>query len=55
MDGVDVMWEWNPDLLTFVRSQNDKPHVDMQDVRVNAQNVVVISVVYTKSGSSPVA
>jgi Protein of unknown function (DUF3048) N-terminal domain/Protein of unknown function (DUF3048) C-terminal domain len=55
MDGVDVMWEWNPDLLTFVRSQDNKAHVDMQDVRVNAQNVVVISVVYTKSGSSPVA
>ena len=49
------MWEWNPDLLTFVRSQDDKPHVDMQDVRVNAQNVVVMSVVYGKSGSSPVA
>ena len=55
MDGVKVMWEWSPDLLTFVRSQDDKPHVDMQDVRINAQNVIVISVVYVKSGSSPVA
>ena len=55
MDGVKVMWEWNPDLLIFVRSQDDKPHVDMQDVRVSAQNVVLISVVYSKSGSSPVA
>jgi hypothetical protein len=55
MDGVKVMWEWNPDLLIFVRSQDDKPHVDMQDVRVSAQNVVVMSVVYSKSGSSPVA
>jgi len=55
MDGVKVMWEWNPDLLIFVRSQDDKPHVDMQDVRINAQNVVVMSVVYLKSGSSPVA
>ncbi len=55
MDGVKVMWEWNPDLLTFVRSQDDKSHVDMQDVRVTAQNVVVMSVVYGKSGSSPVA
>ena len=55
MDGVKVMWEWNPDLLIFVRSQDDKPHVDTQDVRVSAQNVVVISVVYSKSGSSPVA
>lgn len=55
MDGVDVMWEWSPELLTFVRSQDDKPHVDMQDVRINAPNVVVVSVVYSKSGSSPVA
>lgn len=55
MDGVKVMWEWNPDLLIFVRSQDDKPHVDTQDVRVSAQNVVVMSVVYLKSGSSPVA
>jgi len=55
MDGVDVMWEWSPENLTFVRSQDDKPHVDMQDVRINAQNVVVVSVAYTKSGSSPVA
>ena len=55
MDGVDVMWEWSPENLVFVRSQDDKPHVDMQDVRINAQNVVVLSVVYGKSGSSPVA
>lgn len=55
MDGVKVMWEWSPDLLTFVRSQDDKPHVDMQDVRINAQNVVVISVIYTKILTSPVA
>ena len=55
MDGVDIMWEWRPENLTFVRSQDDKPHVDMQDVRINAPNVVVVSVVYTRSGSSPVA
>lgn len=55
MDGVDVMWEWSPENLTFVRSQDDKPHVDVEDVRVNAANVVVMSVVYGKSGSSPVA
>ena len=55
MDGVDIMWEWSPENLTFVRSQDDKPHGDMQDVRINAPNVVVVSVVYTKSGSSPVA
>ena len=55
MDGVKVMWEWSPDLLTFVRSQDDEPHVDMQNVRINAQNVVVISVIYAKILTSPVA
>ncbi|MFM7338001.1 MAG: DUF3048 domain-containing protein, partial [Actinomycetota bacterium] len=55
MDGVDVMWEWSAENLAFVRSQDDKPHVDMQDVRINAANVIVMSVVYGKSGSSPVA
>ena len=55
MDGVDVMWEWRPEVLAFVRSQDDKPHVDMQDVRINASNVIVLSVTYGKSGSSPVA
>jgi len=55
MDGVDVMWEWSEASLAFVRSQDDKPHVDMDDVRINAPNVVVMHVVYAKSGSSPVA
>lgn len=55
MDGVDVMWEWSPQNSAFVRSQDDKPHVDFDDVRVNAANVIVMSVVYGKSGSSPVA
>ena len=55
MDGVDVMWEWSETSLAFVRSQDDKPHVDMDDVRINAPNVVLMHVVYGKSGSSPVA
>ncbi|MBM3805152.1 MAG: DUF3048 domain-containing protein [Actinobacteria bacterium] len=55
MDGVDVMWEWSAENLAFVRSQGDKRHVDMQDVRINAANVILMSVVYGRSGSSPVA
>ena len=55
MDGVKVQWEWNPDLLVFVRSQDDKPHVDIDDVRVNAKNVVLIFAEHSKSGISPVA
>ncbi|MEY4068129.1 MAG: hypothetical protein RLZZ332_465 [Actinomycetota bacterium] len=55
MDGVKVLWEWNADFSRFVRSQDDKPHVDIDDVRVNAANVVVLFVQYSKSGYSPVA
>jgi len=55
MDGVKVQWEWNPDLLVFVRSQDDTPHVDIDDVRVNAKNVVLIFAEHSKSGISPVA
>jgi len=55
MDGVKVQWEWKPDLLVFVRSQDDAPHVDIDDVRVNAKNVVLIFAEHSKSGISPVA
>jgi hypothetical protein len=55
MDGVKVLWEWNADVSRFVRSQDDKPHVDTEDVRINAANIVVLFVQYSKSGYSPVA
>jgi hypothetical protein len=55
MDGVRVMWEWSSEFSRFLRSQDDKPHVDVDDVRVNAANVVVLYVQYSKSGYSPVA
>ena len=55
MDGVRVMWEWSSEFSRFLRSQDDKPHVDVDDVRVNAANVVVLYVQYGKSGYSPVA
>jgi hypothetical protein len=55
MDGVKVHWEWSPDFLTFVRSQDDKPHVDIDDTRISAANVVILYVAYGKSGISPVA
>ena len=55
MDGVKVFWEWDVDNLVFIRSQDKVAHFDAADVRVTAQNVVVMSVVYSKSGSSPVA
>ncbi|MFM8644509.1 MAG: DUF3048 domain-containing protein [Actinomycetota bacterium] len=55
MDGVTVLWEWSSEFSRFLRSQDDKPHVDIDDVRVNAANVVVLFVQYSKSGISPVA
>jgi len=55
MDGVRVLWEWNTDFSRFLRSQDDKPHVDVTDERINAANVVVLYVNYSKSGISPVA
>jgi hypothetical protein len=55
MDGVRVLWEWSSEFSRFLRSQDDKPHVDVDDVRINAANVVVLYVQYSKSGYSPVA
>jgi len=55
MDGVRVLWEWSTEFSRFLRSQDDKPHVDVDDVRINAANVVVLYVQYSKSGYSPVA
>ncbi|MFZ9725809.1 MAG: DUF3048 domain-containing protein [Ilumatobacteraceae bacterium] len=55
MDGVRVLWEWSTEFGRFLRSQDDKPHVDVDDVRINSANVVVLYVQYSKSGYSPVA
>ena len=55
MDGVKVLWEWSTEFSRFLRSQDDRPHVDIDDVRVNSANVVVLFVNYSKSGISPVA
>jgi len=55
MDGVRVLWEWSTEFSRFLRSQDDKPHVDVDDVRINAANVVVLYLQYSKSGYSPVA
>jgi hypothetical protein len=55
MDGVRVLWEWSSEFSRFLRSQDDKPHVDTDSVRINAANVVILYVSYGKSGISPVA
>lgn len=51
MDGVKVQWLWNASKATFDRFNNDKPHVDSDDVQLNVRNVVVLEVEYTKSYS----
>lgn len=51
MDGVKVEWDWNATDQTFVRLQNDKPHLDAADVQLNVHNVVILEVEYTNSYS----
>lgn len=51
MDGVKVQWDWNATDQTFVRLQNNKPHLDPEDVQLNVRNVVILEVEYTNSYS----
>lgn len=49
MDGVVVEWTWDAATGTYVRAQDGEPHVAMSGVRIAAQNVVVLQVVYQPS------
>lgn len=51
MDGVKVQWDWNATDQAFVRLQNNKPHLDPEDVQLNVHNVVILEVEYTNSYS----
>lgn len=51
MDGVKVQWDWDATDQTFVRLQNDKPHLDTADVQLNVRNVIILEVEYTNSYS----
>lgn len=51
MDGVKVRWDWNETTQTFGRLQNEKAHVDFDDVQLNVRNVVILEVEYTNSYS----
>ena len=59
MDGVRVLWKWDINLAVFLRSSDDKPHIDANDgAQLNTQNVVVLFVKYVASAadrSSPEA
>lgn len=51
MDGVKVQWDWNSTDQIFTRLQDDKPHLDPDDVQLNVRNVVILEVEYTNTYS----
>ncbi len=51
MDGVKVRWDWSANDQRFLRLQNEKSHVDPEDVPLNVTNVVILEVEYTNSYS----
>jgi hypothetical protein len=58
MDGVNIVWTWDPTSGQYLRSQDGRPHVAADGTQISATNVVVMSVVYVPSpadGRSPEA
>jgi hypothetical protein len=49
MDGVNVVWAWDPLTGTYLREQDGRPHVASDGVQIAATNVVVMSVAYLPS------
>jgi hypothetical protein len=49
MDGVNVVWAWDPSTGTYLREQDGRPHVAADGVQIAATNVVVMSVAYLPS------
>ncbi len=46
-----VAWHWDPDTELYLRSQNDRPHLDADGTRVTASNVVVMVTEYGRSAA----
>jgi hypothetical protein len=46
-----VGWRWDPDTKLYVRSQNDRPHLDADGSAVAASNVVVLITEYGRSAA----
>ena len=49
MDGVHVQWTWNSATGTYVRSQDDVPHLAASGARISARNVVEIFATHVPS------
>jgi len=49
MDGVAVIWLWDPNLSHYSRAQNGLPHLVAEGGQVDAANVVVLEVEYRPS------
>jgi hypothetical protein len=46
-----VAWRWDPDTRLYLRSQNDRPHLDADGTQVAASNVVVMVTEYGRSAA----
>lgn len=46
-----VSWRWDPDTELYLRSQNDRPHLDADGTQVTATNVVVMVTEYGRSAA----
>lgn len=51
MDGVKVRWDWSVSDQAFLRLQDEKLHKDSDGAQLNARNVVILEVEYTKTYS----
>jgi DUF3048 family protein len=49
MDGVDIVWVWDPASGQYLRHQDGRPHVAADGTQISATNVVLMSVDYVPS------
>ena len=49
MDGVDIVWVWDPASGQYLRHQGGGPHVAADGTQISATNVVIMSVAYIPS------
>lgn len=53
MDGVKVQWLWDAATGDYLRSADNKKHMDADGSQVNAKNVVVLYMAYKSSPADP--
>jgi hypothetical protein len=49
MDGVDIVWVWDPASGQYLRHQGGRPHVAADGTQLSATNVVIMLVDYIPS------